>query len=266
MLTATVSGSRSGNWAAHLAHWVSASRDPGPDVDDQVRRLGDRDELGRGDHAPARVPPPQQGLARHDLVGPEADLGLVEEDELAPLAGAVEGVLELGAAHGPGPQLLVEEPDGTAPDAAGELGGGVGVADELVGGHLARPTEGDAGRGGQEHLAATDAERFGERVADVAGEGVGRDLAVDRLAQHDEVLVAPAVDALPLAQVFGDPLGDGLEQQAGRPLFEPVDLLLEPVGGHEEDAHRGRIVVHPPQQQVETVEEEGPVRRPVSGS
>ena len=54
-----------------------------PERDDQAGVLGERDELGRGDAAAARVVPAHERLDRGRLAGREVDDRLVLDDQLA---------------------------------------------------------------------------------------------------------------------------------------------------------------------------------------
>ena len=118
------------------------------------RRLRDGDELSGRHEAPLGVVPADQRLHGDDLVGAQRHLGLVVQDQLAPVRGAPERVLHLGPTQGPGLHLLVEAVDRAAAVLLGHLARGLGLAQELVGAHLAGAGDPDADGGREEQLDA----------------------------------------------------------------------------------------------------------------
>ena len=105
------------------------------------------------------VLPSHERLDGDDLVRAQRHLGLVVEHELVAVGGAPQGVLHLGPAQRAGLHLLVEEVDGAPAALLGHLPGGVGLAQELVGAHLAGRRGRHPDRRGEEHLGAASRER-----------------------------------------------------------------------------------------------------------
>src|SRR5947208_3258468 len=72
---------------------------PLADLGDHPGRLGHRDEVGRGDAAEYRMPPPQQRLRADRVALDEVEHRLVDEVQLAPGDHAGQVVFEGHAVH-----------------------------------------------------------------------------------------------------------------------------------------------------------------------
>jgi hypothetical protein len=210
--------------------------DPLADGDDQAGLLGQRDELGGGDHAALGVLPADQGLEADDPPVVEGDLRLEVDAELVALEGPVEVVLQRAAAQGAGPHGLVEDLDGAGGLALGRAAGRGGVAEAVLGRDVGGD-DGDAAAGPAEHLAAGEHERRGEHVEQALGELAGAGLVGDRLAQDGEVARLDAGQHV--ARPEGGPeAGRGVGEQAVAGLVaEAVVDRLQAVEVDDEDGH-----------------------------
>ncbi len=119
------SGQR-GRLAAGLAHHPLAERV------DQAGLLGDRDEVGRRDHAAVGVVPAQQGLAARDPVGARAEQRLVVELELALGQGPAQVRLEGRAGLRASSMARSKKRKGAAAVGLGAVEGHVGLLQQLV--------------------------------------------------------------------------------------------------------------------------------------
>ncbi len=98
-------------------------------------------------------------------------------------------VLEVQAAHGAGPHLVVEDLVGDAA-ALAAVHRGVGVAQQRLGPCARRTGQRDADARAHARLVAVGDERFVERLHDPLRDGHRLVLADDVLAEHDELVAA----------------------------------------------------------------------------
>ena len=136
--------------------------------------------------------PAQERLDADDLGGAERDLGLVVEDELAPVGRAAKRVLDLRAAQRASAHLGVEEVQRGAALLLGHLARGVGAAQHVVDRQLARRRGRDADRTGCVDAVQADRERVVERGEDPVAELERVGVGFDALTQHDELVATPA--------------------------------------------------------------------------
>ncbi len=171
---------------------------PPADRQDQARLLGDRDELVRRDHAALRVAPPQERLHAGRLAVLQAHDGLVVQLEPAFGDRPLEIAAQLQAGEHPLVHLWLEEPVAALAVALGDVRGGVGVADQLVGRRpVARASDRDADAAARHHLAMAGAHGRGQRLEHALGR-VGRLLdRPDVLEEEGELVAAEAGGGCP---------------------------------------------------------------------
>ena len=193
---------------------------------DQVRLLGEPDELGRCQHARAGMLPAGKRLHADGLQVGQPDLWLVVQVDFAP--------------HDGRPQVAGErEPLGrvtvgvrrVALDAAvpllGQVHGDVGALHQLI--ERARvigvDRDPDAGLHLERH--GLQAHWFGERGPQPRGDLAGRGRFLDRGQQHRELVAAEAGDHVAWPDAVLEPVRHDLQQPVADGVAERVVDLLE---------------------------------------
>ena len=161
-------------WARHAAAWRQASPSTHSPIG-TIRPLCSATGTKRrgGDRAQRRVLPAQQRLdAEHARRVGEHDLGLVGERELARRRARRAARPRAPAARRRVSAPAVEELQLRLAALLGLVHGGVGVAQQLLGGHVAVGAVGDrdADARGEEALAAVEHERALDLVGDAVGD------------------------------------------------------------------------------------------------
>ena len=200
------------------------------EIDDEPGLLGERQEILGPDAAEARMVPAQHRLEARDGAVLEPHDRLEQHLDLAAVERPAQIALQRDAVAAVGAHGRPEHLDAVAALALGVHHGDLGVLQHLVAarGDL-RIVEGEADRGGEEHLALGEGDRRRHRAPDHVGEG---DDAV-RLAlgkQDDGELVAgDARQGVLRLQQAAEPARQGEQDRiAGRIADGFVDLL-EPV-------------------------------------
>ena len=103
------------------------------ELDDQAAAFGDRDEVGRRDHAAARMIPAQQRLEAGDAAVLQPHDRLVGEREFLALDGAAQVGFELQPVGADGAEGRAERLDAVAAEALGLVHGKLGVLDHVLG-------------------------------------------------------------------------------------------------------------------------------------
>ena len=214
---------------------AGVAQDPLAQRDDQADLLGQRDEVGRRDHAPIRVAPTQQRLAaRHPLVAQIVER-LVEQLELAGLQRAAQVQLQ-GAAR---LQLLVhgafEEMIGAAPVGLGAVEGHVGLFQQLVGVLAVGGRGGHADAGADHHLMALQVEGRGHGLDDASRQTRGPGHVLQAGLDHGELVAAQAGHGVAFAHAAAQPLGGHAQQGVAQRVAQGVVDGLEAVQVDEVD-------------------------------
>ena len=182
--------------SGHFAHVAAGlAQHPVADLDDQAHLLGDRNELGRRDHAAQRMRPAQQRLAGRDLLGLQVEQRLVVDLEGVVGERVAQVELEAAARLRRDVHVRLEEAPGAALVGLGPIERHVGVLEQVVGVGAVARRHGDADAGADDHLVAVDLVGLAERGDDALGERGGL-LAAGRAGycRIDELVAAEAGD------------------------------------------------------------------------
>src|SRR5690606_26847269 len=212
---------------------ADAIEHPVADLQDQVRLLGERDEVRRVDEAALREVPAHQRLGAGDPPGLHVVLRLIVQAQLVALEGAPQLALQHQALDRRRAHLARVELVAVAAGFLGPVERGVCVADQVddvVG--VAR-VERDADAGGHEDLLAMRLEWLADRAQQPVREtrGLVGELAhVRRARDEDGELVAgePAGDGA-FVELRLDPAGKDLEALIADRVTERIVDILETV-------------------------------------
>src|SRR5262249_23515662 len=145
-------------------------KDQGAELDDEIALFGDRHEIGRIEYAAGRVVPARQGLEARQRLRRQIVDRLVDDPELARLGGTPQVVLERDAT------LLLGAPGGVVdlyaigPAPLGAIHGDLRLAQQRSRLFVGPVVEGNADRGREHDLAASDADRRTQRAAHLLGQ------------------------------------------------------------------------------------------------
>jgi len=218
---------------------------PLADRHDELRVLGDRQELARQHRAELRVLPAQQRLGADHAAAQHVDDRLVAEHELAALERLAQPLLAgdapdvLGAAGGRPPAG-----DPVAPGLLGLVHRRVGALQELLGVAAVVREAGDPDAGRDRLLrGALDRQRLAQQAEHLLGDAQ-RVLVVDQVGNEDRELVAAQTRAgVALAQAASDALRGEAQQRVARQVAERVVHALEAV--EVEEQHGEALAVAP---------------------
>ena len=140
--------------------------------------------------------PTDQGLDAHESAVGDRDDRLVEEAQLVPPDRLLQLALELEAIEHAGANFLVEELVAVPPALLGPKHGGLRVADQPVAGALARLGQRDPDARGDVQLGPLEGQGRGERRPDALGHANRVTLALQAVAQDDELVSAKVSQGL----------------------------------------------------------------------
>ncbi len=183
--------------------------------------------------AVAGAVPPQQRLGADDAAVGQAHDRLVEELELLALDGLPERGLDVEARGDLLLQLVAEQLDAGPPEVLGAVHGGVGVAQELLGG-CPGAAECDAHARGGEQLATRQRDRLVQHLDDAFGELDRFGDVLDVLAHDHELVAAEPGDGVGRADRAHEPSRDLEQQLVADDVTETVVHELEAVEVEEE--------------------------------
>ncbi len=229
-------------------------------VGHQPGRLGDGDELVRGDPPAFRVHPAHERLQPGDLAV-ETDLGLVVELHLAGVEGPAEVAEEaepvgrvavaLGLVHlhaGAVPLRLVH--------------GHVRAAQQSLGVQGVVGEDGEAGAGLQDEGEAVQVEGRAELRDQVAGDALGAGGGVGEGQEHGELVAAQAGRLGLLGQGLAQPVGDLEQEPVARQVAERVIDGAEAVQVDQHESRPGAQTFSLVQGGPGPLQEPLPVRQP----
>ena len=198
-----------------------------------------RPRAGWSQRTSASTPVMRPVSQRHDR--------LVDEAQLPGLDAAGEVGLELEALEGAGVHLLLEELDAVLAPLLGEVHGHVGVAQHDLGRACPVVVDGDADAGGDDDLAAVDAERAAQVVEQPQGEADRADLVAagaptstanssppSRAATSSLGRMWPSRSATPIEQLVADRVAEAVVDG-----LEVVEVDEQHAGATPLPAHRG---------------------------
>ena len=209
--------------------------DPGADLDDAPRVLGDGDEVGGADAPECRMVPPQQRFEPDRGTVGERDDRLIDETELGAIERVTQRVLPVEAARGPLAQRLVEDRRPRPSAVLGLVHRRVGVAEQGLAGVVVGGM-GDADACRQEQLVSVDGDGSFEHGMDPSREHIGVD-AIRRRVQEDELVATETSDEL-VGERGGQSFGGRPEHLVTSLMSDPVVDDLEPIEVDEQDDDR----------------------------
>ena len=195
----------------------------------------DGQEPVRGEQAAARVPPAQQRLGAGHQPGVQVVDRLVDQLEFVVGEGGRDVGAQLELVEGAGVHRLVEDRVAAFAPPLGLIHRDVGVAQQGI--RAAGPAgagDADAEAGRHRDLAAVDADRDGERVAQPGEHGPRGDQLT--FEQDGELVAAEPGDRVAGADAGAQPLGGPFEQFVAHVVAEAVVDLFEVVQVYEDHA------------------------------
>ena len=238
------------------------AQDPFAEMQDQIRLLGDRDELRGRDVAVRRMVPARQRLEADDLAGRDRSLRLVEHLQLVVL----ERLRQLLRQDAPLAHRLVhvgrEEAGAGAAVLLGAVERQVGVGEELSRVVAVARIDGDADRKPDMEGLSGEQHRLGEDFEQLVGEPRGRSRLIAPGLHDHELVAAEARCELVVRQERGDACRGRLQKLVAGGMAVHVVDLLEAV---EIDDHQRQLAVlrlHGGDVVLQPVLEGGAVRQP----
>jgi hypothetical protein len=216
---------------------------------------------------PRSVVPAQQCLRADNRAVAQRDQRLVVKLQLVAFECLAQVPLELDAFKHSGSHRSVEELVAIAARLLGAVHRQVGIANELRGGQGSPVGDGDPDARGDLELVAVDFEGHGQLSRDPLRQPHGIPLAVEVLAEHDELVAGKASDgragvrdSVACARGLDDTLGERHQELVSRVVAEAVVDVLEPVDVEKQDRDRGCVADRPLGGVRDPVEEQRPVR------
>ena len=171
---------------------AGGAQHPFAERQDQAGFLGQRDEVGRRDHAALGMIPAHQRLEAGDLAGLQVEDRLVVDLELAVGDGLAQVELERAARLQPLVHLALEEAVRAAAVALGEVERHVGVLQQQVGVGAVVRRDGDADAGADHDMPAVDVVGPADQLDDARGELAALLGPADVGLHHREFVAADA--------------------------------------------------------------------------
>ena len=230
-----------------------------PQLEDEPRRFGDRDELVGANGPELGALPAQERLRPGGRRVLQLPLGLVVQEELPAGEPLAHAVLQRHAAHVALVHLAGEELVPPLPMALGLVHGGVGAAKERL--HVAAVprVEGDADTGAPVDLLPVDQKRLPEERLQPLGHRRGRFLlAVDH---DDELVPAQPRQRVGAADGAGKAPRHLLQELVPHLVAARVVQVLEVVQVEKEQRQRAPLAPGQGERLVQPVHEERPVRQ-----
>src|SRR5438309_1200306 len=210
---------------------------PPAEFDDQAGALGRRDEVRRQQDAPLGMLPAQQRLDPDDLPGAELDPRLVQEPQLTVHDGPAQLDRDAPEPGGGGGALRGEHLVPTTAERLRPVHRPIGVLHEDLGPVVASGRHGDAHAGRGQRLAVLDGQGRRDGTDHALADGPGGLLALDVLAEHDELVTGEAGDGVLGTGDAEEPAGDGDEELVTDVVAELVVDEFEVVEVDEQHRH-----------------------------
>jgi hypothetical protein len=203
--------------------------EPPPDWQDQAVLLGRVDEIHRLDHPAVGVAPANESLDADQTISVQADLRLVEHEELIAVDRLPQCVRHAYAGSGLGIHVVGEDAKDLPPFGLGPIEREFGVRQQCFRVRRSRLIDGDADAGRYVDVVAIDTERLGE-----AGDQFFRQNGsvvgfVDIDLQHGEFIASKAGENVRVPQQGLKPLRDHLQQRIADRMSQGVVDILEVV-------------------------------------
>jgi hypothetical protein len=212
-----------GHLAARLRH------DPSAKLNNEAGFLGHRDETARGQDPSLGMVPPYECLDGEQPPGAEVDLGLVVQQEATVVNCVAEEQLSIRALFYGIPESLVEDNGLVPASGLGQVKGGVGLPEEILGTGRAGSSECNAEASRAGDVMTADFDRLCEQVQKPLGDRWYLVLVGRPPEKQDELIACQTSDEIPGAHPVAQTLGDGHEQAVTSSVAQEIVHSLEPV-------------------------------------